>query len=166
MSMALVLKPAASRERRCDYQRQDSLLTLSEGLEEYYRANLGRVLRPDDLSRESRDLFRSHDMCHVIFGLDTTLDDEAMADTRTLLSCDVGFRTYARYLATNEDAKAIFKEVGYLRAIWGTILTLPRLLLAVVEGFRMTKKWRWTPTPADLERPLADLRREYGIRVI
>jgi hypothetical protein len=30
------------------------------------------------LSDESAELFRSHDICHVIFGLDTTFADEAM----------------------------------------------------------------------------------------
>jgi hypothetical protein len=46
---------------------------------------------------ESAEPFRSHDICHVIFGLDTTFADEAMVDTRTLLSCDVGVRKYVRW---------------------------------------------------------------------
>jgi hypothetical protein len=69
-------------------------MSLAEGLMEYYAANTGKVLRPSDLSEESAELFRSHDMCHVIFGLDTTFPDEAIVDTRTLLSCDVGVRKY------------------------------------------------------------------------
>jgi hypothetical protein len=80
------------------------------------------------LSEESAELFRSHDMCHVIFGLDTTFADEAMVDARTLLSCDVGVRKYVRHLMTNPEAKAIFKEVGYLKSIWITILAIPRVL--------------------------------------
>ena len=151
---------------RCAYQHQDSTLTLSEGLAEYYRANAGLVLRPDDLSDESRALFRSHDVCHVIFGLDTTLADETMADTRTLLSCDVGLRRYARYLATSQEAKAVFKEVGYGHAALATILTAPRVLSAVFQNFRMTRKWPWEPPSSFFDRTLADLRSEYGIRVI
>jgi hypothetical protein len=139
---------------------------LAEGLEEYYRANRGRVLRPGDLSEESRALFQSHDICHVIFGLDTTLGDEAMADTRTLLSCDVGFRTYARYLATDNEAQAIFKQVGYGKVIAGTLLAVPRMLRAVVENVRMAKKWPWLPPGSYFDRTLADLRREFRIRVI
>jgi hypothetical protein len=76
------------------------------------------------LSEESAELFRSHDMCHVIFGRDTTFVDEAMVDARTLLSCDVGVRKYVRHLMTNPEAKAIFKEVGYLKSIW---ITMPFL---------------------------------------
>jgi len=156
----------ASGHRRCTYQQQDCPMTLAEGLEEYYRANQGRVTRPDDLSQESRDLFRSHDMCHVIFGLDTTLADETMADMRTLISCDVGFRAYGRYLATNPDAKALFEELGYGRAVLATLIAVPRILRAVVENFRMTQKWPWKPPASYLGRSLSELRRAHGIRVI
>lgn len=92
------------------YQDQDSTQTLREGLAEYYAANVGIVMRPDDLPPESVALFRSHDLCHVIFGLDTSLGDETLADTRTLLSCDVGARRYARYLTSDRTAKTLFKS--------------------------------------------------------
>ncbi|MGA7383804.1 MAG: hypothetical protein WBW81_03645 [Methylocella sp.] len=141
-------------------------MTLAEALAEYYAAIGGRVLRLSDLSEESAALFRSHDMCHVIFGLDTTLADEVMADTRTLLSCDVGVRKYLRYLMTNPEAKAIFKEVGYLKSIWITVLTIPRVLRATREAWKMPRKWPWAPPPAFQNRRLSDLRQEFGIIVI
>jgi hypothetical protein len=148
------------------YQEQESALTLDEGLEEYYAANVGTVTRPGDLRPESAALFRSHDMCHVIFGLDTTLDDEALADTRTLLSCDVGLRRYAAYLTQDKQAKALFKELGYAMSIWVTVLAMPRILRAAREAWRMPKRWPWVPPAGYLARPLWDLRREYGICVI
>jgi len=97
--VALALSPSATapKDRRA-YQAQDSQQTLAEGLAEYYAANGGRVVVPASLPPESRALFRSHDICHVIFGLDTTLADEGMADVRTLLSCDVGWGRYGELL--------------------------------------------------------------------
>jgi hypothetical protein len=164
--VALVLSPAKdSAGLRCRYQQQDSPQTLGEGLAEYYAHNRGRVLPPDSLSPESAALFRSHDICHVIFGLDTTLEDEVMADTRTMLSCDVGWTRYAKYL-NNPDAKAIFQELGYGTALWGTLKTIPRILRAVGEAWKTRRRWPWLPPASDFERTLADLRREYGIRVI
>ncbi len=151
---------------RCRYQKQDSPQTLAEGLAEYYAQNHGRVLPPSALPPESAELFHSHDICHVIFGLDTSLSDESMADVRTLLSCDVGWRRYAKYMAADPAAKAIFKQVGYLNALWGTTRTLPRIGRAVAESWRMTQRWPWTPTAEFFDRSLADLRREFGIRVI
>lgn len=148
------------------FQLQDSALTLAQGLEEYYAANVGTVTRPRDLSPESAALFRSHDICHVIFGLNTSLSDEVLADARTLLSCDVGFRRYLRYLSADVQAKALFKEFGYARSLWVTVLAIPRLFRAYLASREMRTKWPWTP-PADFERrSLCELRTEFGIRVV
>jgi hypothetical protein len=148
------------------YQQQDSAQTLADGLEEYYAANVGKVVRPRDLPPESVDLFRSHDMCHVVFGLNTTLDDEAMADVRALLSCDVGWRRYSHYMTSDPAAKAIFKDLGYLKSIWVTIHAIPRICRGAIEALRMTKRWPWTPPESFQERPLAELRQEFGIRLV
>jgi hypothetical protein len=151
---------------RLKYQQQDSLQTLNEGLEEYYAANAGIVIRPRNLPPESYALFHRHDICHVIFGLSTTAEDEVMADTRTLLSCDVGMKRYAAYLTQDRQAQALFKEFGYLRSIWMTVICTPRICRAVREAWRMKKRWPWTPPDGYGSRQIADLRGEYGIRVI
>jgi hypothetical protein len=156
----------AKTQTRLAYQSQDCPMTLAQGLAEYYRANAGLVLRPGELSAESREVFRCHDMCHVIFGLGTTLDDEALADTRTLFSSDVGFRRYSKYLSTTPEAKALFKELGYGRAVWVTLLAIPRIFAAWRESWRMETKWPWRPPEDYLDRPLAELRRTFGIRVL
>src|SRR5258708_9031163 len=121
---------------------------------------------PRDLPQERSELFRSHDMCHVIFGLNTTLDDEALADTRSLFSCDVGLGRYYAYLAQDKQAKALFKELGYLKSAWITVLAIPRISRAAVEAWRMKKRWPWQPPESYLNRSLADLRSEFGIRVM
>lgn len=148
------------------YQQQDSAQTLAQGLEEYYASNVGIVTRPDELPPGSAPLFRSHDICHVIFGLNTSLAEEALVDTRTLLSCDVGVRRYLRYLRANAQAQALFNQIGYLRSAWATFLALPRILQSLTASFAMPKKWPWEPPASSLERPLAELRGEFGIRVI
>ncbi len=151
---------------RLAYQEQDSALTLAEGLEQYYAANVGTVIRPNNLPPESAALFRSHDVCHVIFGLNTSLTDEALADARTLLSCDVGVRRYVAYLAQDKQAKAQFKELGYGKALWALMLALPRILRAAIASWQMPVKWPWEPPAEFQHRSLHDLRIEYGIRVV
>ena len=156
----------AKRPARHRYQHQDSAMTLGEGLAEYYAANAGVVMRPADLAPESASLFRNHDMCHVVFGLDTTLADEAIADTRTLLSCDVGVRRYVRYLRTDAHANALFAELGVWSTIKVTLGVTPRVFRAIRESWRMKRRWPWEPPASFLERTLADLRAEFAIRVI
>lgn len=148
------------------YQQQDSPQTLAQGLEEYYAANQGRVTRPQDLPPGSAELFASHDICHVIFGLSTSPSDEVLADLRTMMSCDVGLRRYAAYLARDAQAQAIFKDFGYLRALRETLAAAPRIARGIAASWRMTRRWPWTPPLAYSARRLADLRREFGIRVV
>lgn len=154
------------RRSQVEYQRENSALTLAEGLEEYYASYADHVLRPTDLAPESSALFRSHDMCHVIFGLGTSLDDEVIADMRTLVSCDVGLRRYVAYLAQDEHVRALFRETGYFKSLWATVLATPRICRALVEAWRMKKRWPWVPPESFHSRTLRDLRREFGIRVI
>jgi glutamine synthetase adenylyltransferase len=118
------------------------------------------------LAEGSAALFRNHDACHVIFGLDTTLADETLVDTRTLLSCDVGIWRYLAYLRRDPQAKALFAALGWTAAARAVIAGLPRILRALAETARLRKLWPWTPPDAYAGRTLADLRREHGIRVI
>ena len=148
------------------YREQDCPLTLAEGLAEYYAANEGVIARAADLPPDSAALFRSHDMCHVIFGLDTTLEDEAMADTRTMMSCDVGAARYAVYLGLDPQAQKILKDVGIVGFVWGTMKALPRMFHAMIDAWRMKKKWPWKPPESFQSRRLGELRAEFGIRVI
>ncbi len=45
----------------------------------------------------------------------------------------------------DKQAQALFKEFGYLRSIWVTVLTAPRIALAILEAGRMKRRWPWTP---------------------
>ncbi len=83
---------------------------------------------------------------------------------RTILSCDVGFRRYSAYLAQDKRAKALFKELGYSKSIWVTLLAVPRILRAVVAAWHMPTKWPWVPPDVFQRRSLYELRVEYGIR--
>lgn len=148
------------------YKAQESSQTLAEGLAEYYAYNGARVTPPASLPPASAALLRNHDICHVIFGLDTTLSDEALADTRTMLSCDVGWSVYLRYLSSDPRAKEVRAELGFWRGVWAALAALPRIARALLEAARMRRRWPWSPPADHFDTPLAALRARYGIRVI
>lgn len=155
--------PAAPPKPPFRYQAQDAGMTLAEGLAEYYAVH-PQITRPDNLPPESAELFRHHDLCHVIFGLDITLPDEGMADIRTMLGTDVGPRRYMRYLLTNKEAMAIFEEIGWTKGLLSLIPLTPRILKALWRAPRQ-KRWPWN-VPADyLDVPLKELRARHRIRV-
>lgn len=161
-----VLALSSGQAAQLRYQAQDSTQTLAEGLAEYYAHNGARVTPPASLPPESAALFRNHDVCHVVFGLDTTLADEALADTRTMLSCDVGWSAYLRYLSSDPLAKELMAELGFWRGLWATLAALPRIARALWEALFMRKRWPWAPPADHLDMPLGVLRARYGIKVI
>ena len=62
-----------------EYQEQDCDLTLAEGLECYYNSfPESKEVFKDDV--ESGTLLRDHDCTHVIFGLDISIEQEAILD--------------------------------------------------------------------------------------
>lgn len=66
----------------------------------------------------------------------------------------------------DKQAKALFKELGYLKSALVTVLAIPRICRAGIEARRMKKRWPWQPPETYMCRSPADLRNEFGIRVI
>jgi hypothetical protein len=134
-------------------------LTLAEGLAEFAGANPGLIPADDPALRE---LVRAHDSCHVLFGLTTSIEDEALADTWTLLGSTVTIRQYSAYLKHEQFTK-LFGEIGAWRLIRGVLRALPRIARALVRSRRMTAKWPFFEYAEFLDTPIAALRRRFNV---
>lgn len=147
-----------------EYQRVGTSLTLREGLDEYYRVH-ENVTNPGAYDDDGAyDLFRNHDVGHVVFGTTTTMEDEARTDTWLMYGCDVGFWGYMEYLRRPE-ATAILKQIGLrdlLRGMW----PMTRAMFQTRRrAKRMIKKWPWRDHAGLMDRRITSLRSEYGIQV-
>jgi hypothetical protein len=173
---------ALSSERRrtvpgavthCQYQQADSTQTLREGLSEYYRAN-PNLFSPEELAADQSlgDLgkfFAAHDACHVLFGLDTSLPDETLADTWTLFGTDVEWKEIWSYMRSDGQKQffaQFFRDVGYWRTIRASLGAIPRALRAIWRARKMTRKWSLHGWRDHLDVPLHELRRRYGIHLV
>ena len=65
-----------------NFQNQDCNTSLQEGIEEYrsYLRKNNRYVLGEEVSDPEKWGILCHDATHVIFGLDTTLEEEAMLD--------------------------------------------------------------------------------------
>ena len=105
------------------YQEESCELTLKEGIEEYrkyLRANNRHVLG-ENCSEDETLTILGHDATHVIFGLDTSLEEESMLDCWVIFGGDV-FKIIKEYFKgsldlkeTNEKVFDLANEVGYLK---------------------------------------------------
>ena len=150
------------------YQQQGCAMTLREGIAEYraYLTAIDRKIMVD--SSESR-LLLEHDATHVIFGLDTTLEQEAGLDSWLLWGCQWRL-SYIRGYGKLPEIKALYrgliKEFGWLglfRLYWKTL----RLKGRVFKRSRsMSKKWPYQFPAAWLDRSINELRQEHGVIIL
>ena len=105
------------------YQNQDCELTLREGIEVYenYLVENNKIPLKD---LKDSTLVRDHDASHVIFGLDTSLEEEALLDTWLLVGCSYKFSylySYTKLPGIKDLQKKLLKEVlpsKFIKIFW------------------------------------------------
>jgi len=156
---------ARMRTRRFRYQDPGCPLTLRQGLQEYFAGHSGLV-KADSADIQTAKFFHSHDTCHVLFGLDTTLPDEGLADLWTVFGTDIGLGRYARYLWTDPAARQIVKEIGLFQTIVTGLRLFPSVARVFLRSRKMKRKWPWGDEERYLDCPLVELRHEFNIDLL
>jgi len=145
------------------YQRADTPLTLEEGLREYYASREGLV-GGRGLSEEAREFFRCHDVAHVVFGCSTELVDEAVVKMWSFFGTTEGLRLLRGYRLA--ESQEIYERIPWsevARTALVSVAVVPRVLWRCL---RMRKRWPWSDFAGHLRVPLAEIRRDYGIRPV
>jgi hypothetical protein len=150
--------------RELAYMKPDATMTLREGLEEYY-GTIENLITEENADPEVAALFRFHDTCHVLFGCDTSPRGEALVDTWSIFGTTVTLKTYQRYLSLAET-KSIFESMTFtemLAMLGASTTAMPQ---AFWRAQHMTHKWPFQEHDRWLDRPLHEIRSEFGIEVI
>ena len=150
------------------YQEQDCELTLREGISEYH-AYLEAIGRKAMLDHVDSRLILEHDATHVIFGMDTSLEQEAGLDTCVIFGCQYQWR-YLRGYAQLPEIKAIYRALmrdgGWLlllKIYWKCLGLKWRIIR---RTRRMTHKWPFQFPEEWLDQSVAALRAQHGIIVL
>ena len=141
---------------------------MSEGLQCYYNSfTKSKEIFKD--SPESGNLLRDHDCTHIIFGLDISIDQEAILDTWVLWGSSFKWKYLLGYLKLpqiKDLQKNLFKELGmkgFLKLYWNTI-TIKRKV--IFRTFKMKKKWPFQMPEEYLNMKISELRKIYGINIL
>ena len=150
------------------YQQQECELTLREGVAEYH-GYLRDIDRKAMIDGEGVRLILEHDVTHVIFGMDTSLEQEAGLDTWLLFGCQFKWR-YLRGYSQLPEIKALYQaliaEGGwrlFLRLYWKCLGLKWRVFR---RTRRMTEKWPFQFPEAWLDQPVSALRARHGISIL
>ena len=150
------------------YQEQDCELTLSEGLECYYNSfpESKEVFKDND---ESGTLLRDHDSTHVIFGLDISIEQEAILDTWVLWGSKFKWKYllgYSKLPQIAELQKGLLKEFGFMGAIrlYWKVGAIKRKV--IYRTFKMKKKWPFKMPDEYMSMKISELREAHGIKIL
>jgi len=143
------------------FQDPGSRQTLGEGLAEF-RASLPE--QDQQNTAMTRDLFL-HDVCHVVFGQGTSVDDDVVVDVWIVFGTDVHTRSYLAALFRSHALQALIERDGLAGVARGLIRAVPRACFSFFRARRMTCRWPWAGADRYLDTPLFEIRSEYGIRL-
>lgn len=147
-----------------DYLRPDSSLTLRDAIGQLRKEDAKKRDVAPIAAPEMQRAITAHDAVHVIFACDTSDRGEAVAHAWMLLGTTVTRRAL-REVMRSRDHRSLAAEVGHRRRLSALLSALPAVGKAALRARRMHRRWPWDGYDRYLDVSLADIRREYGIRV-
>lgn len=143
------------------YRQQHSRQTLAEALGEYRRANPDLI---EAAEPEGIEMLRRHDAAHVVFGCTTDLRGEVLVHAWTVFGTTQSIREAHDSMQVMEH-RQLFDQLG-LDVALTACKSIPGVARVTMRGLRMRRKWVYDDFDVHMHRPLADIRRDFGIRVV
>ena len=153
---------------KLSFQSQDCNITLAEGLEEY-RAYLQANGKKQLIDAPGSTIIRDHDATHVIFGLDTSLEQESMLDSWVFLGTKWKLKellAYNKLPELKQLYKDFWRDPGYFRLLMVAIKLVPIKLKIRKQAKQMNKKWPFVSPDSLMDQRVCDLREEFGIKIL
>jgi len=146
------------------YLNPDCSLTLAEALAEFREVH-SDSLYPREMSDDSTEFFRRHDIAHVVFGCDTSLLNEAMVKLWTIFGTTLGFWKHIGAYSRTETTNIVkdLRPAAVVGTGFRTIALFPRVL---ARCRAMKKPWPWAEPDPYLNQRLVDIRRDFNIKPI
>ena len=150
-----------------EYQKRNCELTLREGVSVYHSSfPNGKKIYKD---KSEKKIWRYHDATHVIFGMDVSLEEEAILDTWAIWGTDftlIQALSYYKLPELKELQDKLLSEVkvsGFFKLYKNVFKTKVKVLRKV---WKMKKKWPYQFPNEFYDRKISDLRKEYGISIL
>ena len=145
-----------------EYQKQNSSQTLSEAMAEY-TSNHSEHFKARTMTAQAEDFFSNHDVAHVVFGCDISLNDELVVKISSMFGTTAGLGVLKGY--NLPEAKDDYVDLGFKDICLTTLSSFILIPQTLWRCIRMQKRWEWKEHQAYLDIPLYEIRQSFGIRV-
>ncbi len=144
------------------YQQIETEMTLEQGIKELRDFEGPTGDTSIAMGAQLAHVMAAHDAVHVLFGCSTNMKDEALAHFVMILGTDVTLADM-RGVAKSKEHKSVVGKHSKLE-IAKVILGAPVDLVKVLKLKRKMKtKWPWHGYADYLNRPINEIRKDFGI---
>ncbi|MBD2842330.1 hypothetical protein IB285_08685 [Erythrobacter sp. KMU-140] len=114
------------------------------------------------MRKTAQEHFERHDIIHVLFGLDTSMRQEAQADGWTLFGTDISIGDIKAFFDLPEE-KELIEDIGWWPITKTYFRAFPDYFRIAWKSRKLRKKWKWAGNRAYRSKTVAAIRREFGI---
>lgn len=150
------------------YSSKINNLTLNQALELHYKLNPQFTPWNKYDSELLRLTMKSHDICHVVSGNNTSLKGEFFVELWTLFSTNLTIKKYKEIVGSSEINKEPFeivKKLGYLKVFRVMLFNSWYIPILWLRTKQMKKKWSTLDYETHMNRTISEIRSEYNIIV-
>jgi ubiquinone biosynthesis protein Coq4 len=143
-------------------------LTLAKALDEHYKINPQFTPWYKFEAKEARDLIKSHDISHLIFGCDTSYIGEYMVQTWNGSGANLNIPKSEglKYLMNKDLRQLVLPTSLFSFAITHIMDFIKVRKLIKTQASLMTKKWEYFQEEPFMDKTIAEIRSEYGIVIL
>ncbi len=141
----------------------NSTITLGEAIQTM-RALASEGNLAEQISAENARSLEQHDAVHILFNCGTSIRDEIAVHLWMLLATTIDISRMHRAVADREH-RDVLAGIGHFKLLGIWLSSLPRIFGIIVQSFKMPKKLAVEDLAALKQRPVLDIRQEYGIVV-
>jgi ubiquinone biosynthesis protein Coq4 len=142
----------------------DNTITLQQGLEQFQKKNR-KYFSKRTTSVKGAVFLRNHDIAHVVFGCDTSIYGEGVVKIWTTFGTTLSFcKVTSGYYEVN--AFQLFRMYSFRHIMKNIVKFLCSIPKAIIRAKRMTKPWPFSEHQAYLDKPIAEIRKEFNIHIL
>ncbi len=105
-----------------------------------------------------------HDVIHVLFACSTDLRGEILAHIWTMAGTTAKVADLHR-VTTHRDHRQALRRIGHGRLLWTWVSKAPLFITVFRRARQMKRRFPVHAVAQYLDRPLCDIRRDFGIRL-
>jgi ubiquinone biosynthesis protein Coq4 len=126
-----------------------------------FTSRISLMMIPEEYSMPMMSAILS-DVCHIIFGCDTSLVGEAKVEQWTINSTNFSFQEYVNTTLSTEATR----QVSLLQITVQGILNIFPLIRTYLAAKKVKSKWSFYNYPNYLDRNISEIRQEFNIQIV